>query len=163
MNLPGEGKSNESMGLHWHLLVSDIGDYQWEHYNSIKKGEIGERCSTNARIMETYCKPHIDKWLVKHGQPRGKDLSIEQMKVPDQGAHPDCLLNTCYWIKRSCKPLVLKSQHLVLKNEMIKKMQQWRYRMACKLLDDKKDGVSWGETTNEEFLNNRLIEDGCID
>ncbi|KAI3872396.1 hypothetical protein MKX03_018971, partial [Papaver bracteatum] len=37
MNMPAKGKSE---GLHWHLLVYDIENYQWEHYNSLKEGEI---------------------------------------------------------------------------------------------------------------------------
>ncbi|KAI3835655.1 hypothetical protein MKX03_015258, partial [Papaver bracteatum] len=38
MNLSAEGKSEGHMGLHWHLLVYDIKNYQWEHYNSLKEG-----------------------------------------------------------------------------------------------------------------------------
>lgn len=154
----GNAKSKGSLGEHWHLLVFDVGNYTWEHYNSIKKGELGKQCKDDANRMAMYCMKHINLWLQAHGRVRCSNVNFENLPgVPDQGAYPDCMLYTCYWIKRSVKPTINKSQSVLKKADMIEKMQARRVGMAYKLLTASGDEESWGEFSNSEYLSNCLL------
>ncbi|XP_058228359.1 uncharacterized protein LOC131336505 [Rhododendron vialii] len=62
MNSSGGNKENENNPNHWTVLVFDIEDGQWRHYNSIRPTERNaDAYLTDARLMKRYVEGFVKK------------------------------------------------------------------------------------------------------
>ncbi|KAI3907205.1 hypothetical protein MKX01_020563 [Papaver californicum] len=85
-------------GHHWTLLVLDVKRREWQFLNSMV-GEVEDPCFKDAEKMAASIKPMTNKQLIV----RLQGAEVIQIVCPQQGSFPDCLLFTCYFMKRYAK------------------------------------------------------------
>lgn len=140
----------------WHLLIFDIKNNKWEHYNSDQNGQVGERCVKDSKTMATYCKQPLNTWLANQQRRAEVDCTfidvkgVAQPRTFYEECCPDSLLYMCNWIKLNCQ--ANPGRGCLAGGLTLKKKR--RVDMAYKLLNASHPEYSWGRFSNFEFLNN---------
>ncbi|KAI3923672.1 hypothetical protein MKW98_011302, partial [Papaver atlanticum] len=86
-------------GHHWTLLVLDVKRREWQFLNSMVGDNVANPFLKYAQRMELFITPMVNtQLLVPIDNP-----VIHPIACPQQGPKPDCLLFTCYVMKRYAK------------------------------------------------------------
>lgn len=90
------------MGLHWSLLNFDFEAKEWKWYNSLHS-ENEQSYKDDAKKLADVVQVELNKKRALKGHPPIEEHELNIMTCPSQGINPDCLIYTCYFMKRSMK------------------------------------------------------------
>ncbi|KAI3846710.1 hypothetical protein MKX03_021002, partial [Papaver bracteatum] len=123
-------------GHHWTLLVLDVKCREWRFLNSLVGSSVEDPCLQDARKMASFITPIVNTHLVVTIDK----LKVHQFSCPHQGPKPDCLLFTCYLMKRYAK----SNKSIEMDDKKAREIcREMRHKMAAKMLRPCVSAIVW--------------------
>ncbi|KAI3923299.1 hypothetical protein MKW98_026892 [Papaver atlanticum] len=131
-------------GYHWTLLVLHVQRREWHFLNSLVS-EVEDPYLLDARKMAAAVTPEINKRLTEPTLC----VDVIQTACPQQGPSPDCLLFTCYFMKKYAKDNGKSIEMDSKKDGEI--CCEMRHKMAAKMLRPCENAIVWS-APNDDHL-----------